>query len=80
MKMYSFEEQPEQQVDSEYITEQAMDAIYALVIEPMEDRLTEEDATLIGVIGMALKAVANKAKAYEDMQMGKGGFSHHSRN
>ena len=75
--MYSFEEQP---VDSEYVTEQAMNAIYDLVIEPMEDKLTEEDATLIGVIGMALKVVANKAKAYEDIMQGKGDFSKHSRN
>ena len=80
MKMYSFEEQPEPQVDAEYITAQAMGAIYEMVIEPMEGKLTEEESEHIGIIGMALKVVAQKAKAYEDMQMGKGDFSHHSRN
>ena len=78
--MYSFEEQPDSQVNAEYITEQAMNSIYEMVIEPMEDVLTEEEQQHIGIIGMALKMVAHKAKCYEDMQLGTGDFSHHSRN
>lgn len=42
-----------------------MNALYDLVIQPMEDKLTEEDAQVIGLIGMTLKIVAEKAKAYE---------------
>jgi len=42
-----------------------MNALYELVIEPMQDKLTAEDAQVIGLIGMTLKIVAEKAKAYE---------------
>ena len=78
--MYSFEEQPDQQVNAEYVTDQAMGAIYDMVIQPMEGKLTEEEQSLIGIIGVTLKLVAHKAKCYEDMQEGKGDFSHPSRN
>ena len=78
--MYSFEEQPEPQLNAEYVTEQAMNGIYEMLIEPMEGKLTEEESEHIGIIGMALKIVAQKAKAYEDMQEGKGDFSPYSHN
>ena len=51
--------------DAVQITETSMNALYDLVIQPMEDKLTEEDAQVIGLIGMTLKIVAEKAKAYE---------------
>ena len=67
-------------VDAEYVTEQSMSALWDMVIAPMQDQLTDEDKTLIGVIGITLKLVAHKAKCYEDMQQGKGDFSDLSRN
>ena len=43
-----------------------MNALHDLVIEPMKDKLTAEDAQVIGLIGMTLQIVAKKAKAYEE--------------
>jgi len=43
-----------------------MNALYELVIEPMQDKLTADDAQVISLIGVTLKIVANKAKAYEE--------------
>ncbi|SVD32622.1 uncharacterized protein METZ01_LOCUS385476 [marine metagenome] len=57
-------------VDAEYVTEQSMSALWDLVIAPMQDQLTDEDKTLIAVIGMTFKLVAHKAKCYEDIQKG----------
>jgi hypothetical protein len=37
------------------------------MIEPNEDQLDEDERTMLGVVGMALKVIAKKAKAYEDM-------------
>ena len=78
--MYSKEQQPDPSMNAESVTEMSMNAIYDILIEPMESKLSVEDSALIGVIGTTLKLVAQKAKAYEDMMQGKGDFSHHSRN
>ena len=58
------------QVDSEYVTEQSMNALYEMGIEPMESKLSKEDLALVSLIGVTLKLVAHKAKLYEDMQDG----------
>ena len=50
------------QVDSEYVTEQSMNALYEMVIEPMESKLSKEDLALVSLIGVTLKLVAHKAK------------------
>ncbi len=52
--------------DSVQVTETSMNALYELVIEPMQDKLTADDAQVISLIGVTLKIVANKAKAYEE--------------
>ena len=57
-------------VDAEYVTEQSMSALWEMVIDPMQDKLSAEDKSLIGIIGVTLKIVAHKAKCYEDMQKG----------
>ncbi len=57
-------------VDAEYVTEQSMSALWEMVIDPMQDKLSAEDKSLIGIIGMTLKIVAHKAKCYEDIQKG----------
>ena len=62
---FSFNEE----LDAEYVTEKSMSAIWDLCIQPMKSKLSEEDLTLIGVIGMTLKIVAHKAKCYEDLQL-----------
>ena len=57
-------------VDAEYVTSQSMTALWDLVIAPMEDNLSDQDKTLISIIGITLKLVAHKAKCYEELQKG----------
>jgi len=47
-----------------------MSALWDLVIAPMEDKLSDEDKSLISIIGITLKLVAHKAKCYEDLEKG----------
>lgn len=49
----------------------AMDLVYNAVIEPMEDKLNEEQAYAIAIAGAVLKTIAQKAYAYEQMQKGQ---------
>ena len=66
--------------NAEDVTEQSMSALWDIVISPMQHQLSDEDKSLISIIGITLKLVAHKAKCYEDMQQGKGDFSDLSRN
>ena len=61
---------PQEEVNAEYVTEQAMGAIFDMCIEPMQSKLSEEDMSLISIIGVTLKLVAHKAKCYEELQKG----------
>ena len=64
---------PEFESDSELNAETAMETCMAgisdTLIEPAMKRgeLSEEDQTLLGVIGTTLKIIAEKAKAYEEL-------------
>ena len=69
-----------EQPNAEDVTEQSMSALWDIVISPMQHQLSDEDKSLISIIGITLKLVAHKAKCYEDMQQGKGDFSDLSRN
>ncbi len=42
-----------------------MNALYDIVIKPMESKLTDEENQVIALIGMTLQIVAKKARAYE---------------
>jgi hypothetical protein len=53
--------------DAQAITEVSMNALYELVIEPMQDKLTADDAEALGLIAVTLRIVAKKAKAYEEL-------------
>ena len=59
-----------EEVDAEYVTSQAMSALWDLCLEPMQDKLSDDDRSLISVIGVTLKLVAHKAKCYEDLEKG----------
>jgi len=59
-----------EEVDAEYVTSQGMSAIWDMCIEPMHDQLSDEDRSLIGIIGVTLQLVAHKAKCYEELQKG----------
>lgn len=58
-------------VNAEYVTNQGMSALWDLCIEPMQEKLSEEDMTIISLIGMTFKIVAEKASAYERLQQGE---------
>ena len=66
--------------NAEDVTEKSMSALWDIVISPMQHQLSDEDKSLISIIGVTLKLVAHKAKCYEDLQQGKGDFSDLSRN
>ncbi len=53
--------------DAEVVMEHSMGFLWDVIIEPNQDALDEEEQTMLGVVGMALKLIAQKAKAYEDM-------------
>ena len=59
-----------EEVDAEYVTSQAMSALWDLCLEPMQDKLSDDDRSLISIIGVTLKLVAHKAKCYEDLEKG----------
>ncbi len=58
-------------VDALNASEQAMAIVYQAVIEPMEAKLSEEQAYAIAIAGAALRTIAQKAYAYERMQKGE---------
>lgn len=51
--------------DAVQVTETSMNALYDIVIKPMESKLTDEENQVIALIGMTLQIVAKKARAYE---------------
>ena len=71
MNRLNFEEDNHELIDdvgdAEFIMEHAMGFLWETMIEPNEDQLDEDERTMLGVVGMALKVIAKKAKAYEDM-------------
>ena len=60
----------EENLNAEYVTEQSMNALWDIVIAPMEGKLSEEEQAIISMIGITLKLVARKAKLYEELQEG----------
>jgi len=57
-------------LDAETAMEMCMDTLYEIVLEPAvkSDSLSEDDQVMLGVIGMTLKHIAQKASAYEKLQ------------
>jgi ornithine cyclodeaminase/alanine dehydrogenase-like protein (mu-crystallin family) len=53
--------------NAEVVMEHSMGFLWDVIIEPNEYQLDEDEQTMLGVVGMALKVIAKKAKAYEDM-------------
>ena len=53
--------------DAELIMEHSMGFLWDVIIEPNQDELDEDEQTMLGIVGVALKLIAKKAKAYEDM-------------
>ena len=57
-------------LDAETAMETCIDGIANILIEPAMNKgeLTEEDQTLLGIIGTTLKIIAEKEKAYEELE------------
>ncbi len=59
------------ELNSEIVTEKAMSYLWDTFIEPNINREDIEEMAMVSVIGMTLKAVGEKAKAYEKLQNGE---------
>ena len=55
---------------SDEIMSMAMGEIHDILIEPMQDKLTPEQGSIISIIGLTLKIMAEKATALEKMEQG----------
>jgi len=53
--------------DAELIMEHSMGFLWDVIIEPNEEQLDTDEIAMLGIVGTALKLIAKKAKAYEDM-------------
>jgi|TARA_R110000824_G_scaffold131337_2_gene293326 hypothetical protein len=57
--------------NADYIVGESMSALWDLVIEPMQSKLSQEEISVISLIGLTLKMVGNKATAYEKLEAGE---------
>ena len=71
MNRINFEEDNHELVDdvqdAEVVMEASMGFLWDVIIEPSEKELNKEEQVMLGAVGMALKLIAKKAKAYELM-------------
>ena len=58
---------------SDEIMTLAMGEIHDILLEPMKDKLTTEQDTVLAIIGLTFKVMAEKATALEKMEQGFGG-------
>ncbi len=71
MNRLNFEEDNHELIDdvqdAELIMDHSMGFLWDVIIEPRQNELNEDELTMLGIVGTALKLIAKKAKAYEDM-------------
>ena len=71
MNRLNFEEDNHELIDdiqdAELIMEHSMGFLWDVIIEPNEEQLDTDEIAMLGIVGTALKLIAKKAKAYEDM-------------
>ena len=71
MNRINFEEDNHELIDdiqdAELVMEHAMGFLWEVIIEPNEEQLDKDELSMLGIVGVALKLIAKKAKAYEDM-------------
>ena len=76
--MYSFNQDPssDQPKFSDEIMSMAMSELADILIKPMQGKLTQDQDSVIAIIGMTFKIMAEKATALEKMEQGfQGSFS-----
>jgi hypothetical protein len=59
-------------LDAETAMQACMDAIAITLLEPAMEKgeLSEDDQNFLGIIGITLKTIAEKARAFEELQDG----------
>ena len=71
MNRLNFEENSHELIDdvgdAEVIMDHVMGFLWEVIIAPNEEHLDEDEQTMLSAVGLALKLIAKKAKAYEDM-------------
>ena len=71
MNRLNFEEDNNELIDdiqdAELIMEHSMGFLWDVIIEPNEEQLDKDEIAMLGIVGTALRLIAKKAKAYEDM-------------
>ena len=70
--MYSLNQDPssDQPKYSDEIMGMAMQEIHDILIEPMQDKLTPQQDSILAIIGLTFKIMAEKATALEKMEQG----------
>ena len=65
-------------LDAETAMQACMDAIAITLLEPAMEKgeLSEDDQNFLGIIGMTLKTIAEKARAFEALQDGTNQGNH----
>ena len=58
----------EEDHNAEQMMDLCMSELWVACIEPMQEKLDEEQRNTIGLIGMTLKVIAQKARCYENLQ------------
>ena len=66
------EHQSNPDLDAETAMKACMDGIAEILLEPAMEKgeLSEDDQTLLGIIGMTMKTISQKARAFETLQDG----------
>ena len=61
--------QSDSELNAETMMEMCMSAIFDIVLEPAmkKGEVSESDQELLAMIGMTVKGIAQKAKAYEEL-------------
>lgn len=71
MNILNFEEDNDEVIDdvqdAELVMEHSMGFLWDVIIEPNEEQLDKDELAMLGIVGTALRLIAKKAKAYEDM-------------
>ena len=58
------------------VMDMAMGKLATMLIEPMQDKLTQEQDALLAIIGITFKIIAEKATSLEKMEQGfQGSFT-----
>lgn len=60
--------QNDEKISAIQVVDDAMDIIYATLIQPVEKDLTQKQAMVLAMTGVVLKSVAKKADAYEKLR------------